>query len=613
MRLEFETLELENFGSFQRPVHLDFRRPAGLYFLTGLNKLRPRLGANGVGKTTLWRGLSWVLFGKTASGLRTPDVQPWGSPKVSPQGTVVLKRDGVRHDIRRSGNPNQLWIDDKKAEQKDVDKLIQLSLPAISNTISLAQGEPLFMDLPPRGQLQLISDVLELERWEVRSKKAAGLVGELEEKANNFAAKIDGLRVVIERARQLLETAQTDARDWEAQREARMQKQTARIKELTQKAEVTKQRLDEAKLDNDRAGVKLAELQKTLETAREDKAKAQRAVDQHEHTTRQLSEQRWDLQQELKEQRDICPTCGQSLRGPNRDRHRRDLKERIADLDAAIEKASVEASKLDVKLEHASTAITAINNDIAATGAAADKTESGIRMYTTNHADIRAELTMLTEHRDQEKAEDNPHREQVHKLKRQITQTDHEISDIDQALNETLTELERNKFWVAGFRDVSLFLVEELLREIEAACNAMLPDVGLDGWELLFDIERETAKGSIQRGLTVSVLSPNNDRPARWECWSGGEGQRLRLVGALALSEVLLAHAGISTNLEVLDEPTQHLSVEGTRDLCSFLADRAKTLGRQVWWVDHNAVQSNRFAGVVTVVRDQQGGHLEQR
>ena len=171
--------------------------------------------------------------------------------------------------------------------------------------------------------------------------------------------------------------------------------------------------------------------------------------------------------------------------------------------------------------------------------------------------------------------------------------------------------MERTRFWVKGFKDVRLYVIEEVLAELELTTNAALEEVGLVGWKVEYSIEKETKSGTIQRGLNVIIHSPATKTPVRWECWSGGEGQRLRIVGALALSQVLLNYAGIETNLEVLDEPTQHLSAEGVRDCCDFLAARAKQLGRQCWYVDHQSVESTRFASVVTVVKDKRGARIE--
>jgi ABC-type transport system involved in cytochrome bd biosynthesis fused ATPase/permease subunit len=103
------------------------------------------------------------------------------------------------------------------------------------------------------------------------------------------------------------------------------------------------------------------------------------------------------------------------------------------------------------------------------------------------------------------------------------------------------------------------------------------------------------------------IKSPHNTAPVRWESWSGGEGQRLRLIGALALSEVLLARAGVEPNIEILDEPTEFLSAPGVRDLTELLAERARAIGRGIYYVDHVSRQSAQFTSVLNVVRGSAG------
>jgi ABC-type Mn2+/Zn2+ transport system ATPase subunit len=78
-------------------------------------------------------------------------------------------------------------------------------------------------------------------------------------------------------------------------------------------------------------------------------------------------------------------------------------------------------------------------------------------------------------------------------------------------------------------------------------------------------------------------------------------------VGALALSDVLLNHAGVNTNLELLDEPLQFVAREGMQDLCNFLAERARQNKRTIWLVDHLSTPSAQFAGMTTIIRGKDG------
>ena len=114
------------------------------------------------------------------------------------------------------------------------------------------------------------------------------------------------------------------------------------------------------------------------------------------------------------------------------------------------------------------------------------------------------------------------------------------------------------------------------------------------------------------RGLDVRIVSPQTpDRAVPFAAFSGGEAQRLRIVGALALGEVLLNRAGVEPTLEVLDEPSEHLSPQGVQDMVHYLADRAHQLGRVVVLVDQTIIESAKFAATLTVVRDYAGTRVE--
>jgi DNA repair exonuclease SbcCD ATPase subunit len=207
--------------------------------------------------------------------------------------------------------------------------------------------------------------------------------------------------------------------------------------------------------------------------------------------------------------------------------------------------------------------------------------------------------------------EANPYQDQAQTLRRKISVLTTDLEALDKDVVSAERELERTRFWVKGFKDVRLYLLEELLQELELATNALLPESGLRDWAVRYAVEKETKKGTTVQGLNVTVLSPHNKSPVRWEVWSGGEGHRLRIVGALALAEVLLAHAGVQTNLEVLDEPTQHISQEGIQDLCEFLAVRAKQFEKDVFFIDQMAVESAHFSEIITVVKTATGSYLE--
>jgi len=132
-------------------------------------------------------------------------------------------------------------------------------------------------------------------------------------------------------------------------------------------------------------------------------------------------------------------------------------------------------------------------------------------------------------------------------LRKQLKQYEKQEEEIGREMDKISRRVERTKLWVKYFKDIQLYIIEDVLHELELVSNAMLPEIGLEDWSIAYAIERETKSGTTQRGLNVTINSPANKGAVKWNAWSGGEGQRLRIVGALALSEVLLNHADVKS------------------------------------------------------------------
>ena len=75
-------------------------------------------------------------------------------------------------------------------------------------------------------------------------------------------------------------------------------------------------------------------------------------------------------------------------------------------------------------------------------------------------------------------------------------------------------------------------------------------------------------------------------------------GSLPRLAGALALSEVLMSHAGADLDFRVLDEPTRGMGGSGVDDLCDLLANYARDAGLRILFIDHLARESAAFARI---------------
>jgi DNA repair exonuclease SbcCD ATPase subunit len=171
---------------------------------------------------------------------------------------------------------------------------------------------------------------------------------------------------------------------------------------------------------------------------------------------------------------------------------------------------------------------------------------------------------------------------------------------------ELMRHAEAYKFWQKGMREIRLERIDTTLIELEIAANRHAEALGLIGWSITFSTERETQKG-VAHAFNVSLTPPGQDQPISWESYSGGESQRWQLATTFALSEILLARSGIATDIEILDEPTAHLSPEGIEDLLLCLRERAVEYGRRIFIIDHHALDRGAFDGVFMVTKSPEG------
>jgi DNA repair exonuclease SbcCD ATPase subunit len=202
---------------------------------------------------------------------------------------------------------------------------------------------------------------------------------------------------------------------------------------------------------------------------------------------------------------------------------------------------------------------------------------------------------------------ENPFTTLIGTAKRYSKELKQDIEALLEQLNKLKVEQEAYAYWVVGFKRVRLFVLEEALHSLEVEVNNLLISLGLVDWKITLDVERENKTGGVTKGFTVFIHSPKFDKPVKYEAWSGGEVQRLRLAGDLGLANLIMEQAGFINYIEIIDEPSAHMSREGIEDMIETIHQRAHDTGRQIWLVDHHTTSFTGFSGVLTAVMDQKG------
>ena len=610
MKLDFGNITIERFKSFNKKCVINLARGVGLHFVKGLNNAEPELGANGAGKSSIFDALSWSMYGKTVDGLRNPDLKPWGNGSGQTSVRLMLHIDDEGHKIARTASPNALSLNGKPIDQPALERLLGLSFESFKQTILLGQGQPLFVDLSPRDKMSLLADVLELDRWEQRSDHAKLEASNIRQHIDRLHGSLAPLESLIKQIREQIDVLSIKHDTWEKENFKEVLEAKAELSKVEVRFKVVDLRRSKIELELDSAQTEAKgeqqlceKLNSKLHQANLVKAKFDRDLALAQHKAKAIKDDLSNLGES-----DKCPSCGQPIKGTSLAKHKIELENRWKAasktyLNMIEPKLSKQRDAIWKQLGEAEERVKTFSNK-------ADVAHDALDNIFPEHAELKTKISFLKKSIIDKEGTENPYVEQLKGLRESRDKLKGKLAKTNEDIKVSEQEYKHVEYWVKGFKDVRLFILEDILQELEMASNIMLDQLGMLDWSIHYDVEKETQAGTVQRGLNVNILSPSNKAPVRFECWSGGEGQRLRLVVSLALSEVLLNHAGVDPSLEILDEPTRGLSREGRADLIEMLASRAKQVDRVTLLADHTTVESSLFKPTVTIVKDKQGSYL---
>lgn len=587
-QIVLEELTLIGFKSFE---HQTIQFPEdGFVLIAGDNQLEPRLGANGAGKSSIFDGIAWVLYGTSVRGVRTADLIRTGHKTA--EGRVALDIDGTRHEIARSGPPARLFLDGRQVEQAAVDRLVGMSRLRFLHSVVFGQAVPLFIDLPVPKRGELLDEILDLEFW-MRAADRAG------KQTTAAERRLAALRTEIGRTEGALSQLESDV-DLAGQEEAWASARDQRMRELLDKFEQDELALavlqresaeDVQTQDVDALGAEYHRLKRA-------EAEIAQRIALREQAHAMVLE---DIQ--FFKGAGDCPVCNQPITREFAEKHLGEQRQASADHVAALKKLNAALAEARVIANEACQ-----RWEAARRSAEVVRREAAVRTERVRSA--QRALEGLERQVEQLAEEANPYTVRRRRVDEDRKRLDAQLATQQADEISLATEAARYDFWRQGFRRVRLFCIERVLKQLELETMNAAQSLGLAGWKINFSTETETRAGTSKMGVQVTVQSPALS--GIFDAWSGGEGQRVRLCVALGLSGLIQRWAGVRWNLEVYDEPTAWLSEAGIEDLLDFLRDRADVSGKPVFLCDHRALAHAGFSKIMTVVKDENGSRMVQ-
>lgn len=570
-------IDLEDFRSFRGKHTYTFPTEPGLYAITGKNLKNPGLGPNGIGKSSLLEAIRWCNYGHTSRGLKAGDIVNYDAKSCSV--TVEQNIAGELLTVCRTQSPNSLRLNGTTVDQQTLEKHLRLGPQAYDYAVMFPQFGDAFFDKSPGDKLAVFSEIMELDYWLERSKAADDLAKEL-------LVEKSTLEQALARCSGALKTITDDIADLAVSRdnfEALKQKAIRQHKDALQRAEADAAGIGKRLASAEKA---LVGLDQRLERAKKKLA----AADELEMKLQTLTA----ALQKLAGLHATCPTCLQKVD----QKHLRDEKLRIEREERLV---SAELDDIDVK----SSDITAIERNIR-------DFENEKHASVTKQAQTVVLIQRLNQSIVDEQKRPNPYAGMIEAKKDRQAKLKGEIGRTEELLKQTEQDHAAVSYWVGGFKRVRLFIVEQALQQLELEINNCLGSLGLMDWTIRLDIERENKSGGITKGFTVMIYPPGVDptKAIKYESYSGGETQRLRLAGNLGLANLIMERAGLRNTIEFYDEPSAHLSDEGTLVLADTLAQRALDTERRIFMIEHRLLDYP-YTGTINIIKDKDGSRIE--
>jgi DNA repair exonuclease SbcCD ATPase subunit len=330
----------------------------------------------------------------------------------------------------------------------------------------------------------------------------------------------------------------------------------------------------------------------------------------------------------------VCNTCGQAVDESYRAGHTEEHEKNLTGLQLAGERLKATIAKAKFKLrtlkaeqekkeaEAAETAAILRRDDLAKYQAEVSRwrlaqnalTEAVGKKRTAEFQVSAKQATHKKLLQDQERLKQatNPFISLLADAGKKQAEYAKKIEELEQTCIGLRATISDFAYWKDGFRRIRILAVQQALKQLEIAINDGLVQLGLRGWSILLDAERELTNGSIKREFVINVQSPYNQELVPWESFSGGERQRLRMAFLFGLQSFMTQRTGVEPSLLFVDEPTTWLSEGGIGDMLNFLAMKAKRDNLQVWLADHRTLDFGDFTGHLVVVKTAEGSHIEK-
>jgi DNA repair exonuclease SbcCD ATPase subunit len=627
--MELREISAKDFGPFKEftlPLHKQ-----GLVWISGQNQDTKAAKSNGSGKSSIFKALTWCLWGESIDKENGDKVIRNGSKEAIVK--VSLGDGWVVERTRRKGSPRlallqpdgQSWKAAGKDVQEKINELVGLDFKAFKNTVLYGQNDSLRFANPTTRD----SDRKDMLHCILRTEMLKGCSEYVREEAKGLRLKLSTIQGDINNTKARLEEQNIDeikdamARAERAKKiliedlkqQAQKEKEAAAAENVDVDLDVLNGELSKARKEvakGDVADKKAAEFQAKIEVLRGKISALRSEASKLETIVAQKDEQ---LEQ-LKGSK--CPVCNSPLAkgGAGHEHKSKLINERE---EASAQGASVvqECSKLLVDKEKLSQAEA---EQIALT-VAASRAHKRIASIQDEIAEAKAINERVARHIEKareaiqrardEAATVNPYVEMLDKAQSRIKAYNDDLAKLRKHEGEVVSDLAHIEFWVRGFSGQGLpsFILDSVMPYITERANHYLETLSDGDIKINFDTQRElkSSKGEYKDEIEISweIEGLEESYPA-----SGGQLKKIEIATDLALMDLVATREGAHVDILMLDEVLDGLDDEGRTRVLQLLHELRSKRG-SIFVISHESDLAEVFEKSVTVVKQDGESILE--
>jgi len=597
-------------------------------------------GPMGVGKTSIFDAISWVLYGVTSprkagssgSTLRADDVIH--DDADSTEGMVALDVDGTEVIVKRSkhrGKGAKLTVTGVAAPgisdtQELVTKAVGLPYELWRTCVSLGQGDVSnFVTDADKKRKELLSRAFQLGACPPAVKL-------IRKKLAPIAAEVATLDVQISQESTRIETLASmdfaaEAKRWQEQKDATAEGVKAQIE--TCKAQIeefdrhlatepqwieTRDKLaayiDErtshlVKSDHGARTGKIHQEMGRLQAERGLQAAKMQAA-RKRHST---------IQGAISSGISICDVCGQALSQDVKDQLLDDLEREIRSIEGQTRSFDLEISTLQTKLgeltSHGTAEQAAVQDALKDTREKLSQCERGlnaIAQVKANKERTIAQWHAITSQAEKMSKAENPFAQKAKEATAQLLASRQILKEAQGKKVSREAEGAALRFWEKGFgpKGLPVLVLRTALHELEMYANRFLSK--------LMGGRVHTRLEMVEDDLRIDFFEQSGSgapKERTLHMLSGGMRRCAQLAFVpFALSELVFSRTGVRVPLLLVDELTTHLDPATKPLVCAVL----KELGREsVLVIDHDQGVAGEFDSVLTLASYAGGVTLERR